>query len=397
MFWFLLLFLLLAFAPVAVVVLYGGRRLGKVAYDIPADSVLSWPMVSVLVPVKGALPGMRRCLDAIVRQDYPCYEVLFITESSEDAAVPVIAEVVESANGVERVSGLQHTGHVVSRLATMCGQKNQNLLTALTKISSESEVFVFCDSAHWPRTDWLRHLVAPIARGDAVSATAYHHGLPEPHTPANLGKAITILALYMLQEIDPITQPWGGNTAIRRDTFERLDIASLWGENVVDDVSLASALDKAGLKATPVPAAHLETNLSGESYTSWRSWFERQWLYLKFIYPGTWLCVGAVLYCITAMTILSPILLLLGTCGLLGTGSTVLVLLYLLGLFWLGFRARSLHPSPGSFYNWMRSFFTVLCWAGITHAATILTQELQWRDTVYKVGLHGKVLSLRRK
>ncbi len=397
MFWFLLLFLLLAFVPVAVVVLYGGRRLGKVNFDLPGETVLSWPAVSVLVPVKGIPKGMRACLEAIVRQDYPQYEVLFITESADDPAGAVIKEVIEGVRGAEKVAGLQHTGHVVSRLATKCGQKNLNLLAALTKISSESQVLVFCDSAHLPRTDWLSHLVAPIARGEASATTGYHHGLPETHSQANLGKAITILALYMLQEIDPITQPWGGNNAIRRDVFERIGVPSLWAENVVDDVSLASALDTAGLKASPVPAACMETPISGESFASWRAWFERQWLYLKFIYPGTWVCVGIVLYSITAMTILGPFFLLTGVLGLLGTGATLLVLFYMLGLVWLGLRARVLHPSPGSLLGWMRSFFTVLCMAGITHALTIPAKELSWRDTIYTVGQRGKVLSLRRK
>ena len=383
--------------PLAVVVLFGGRRLGNVPYDERHETVLSWPHVSVLVPVKGIPSGMRRCLEAIVRQDYPCYEVLFITESTHDPAVSVIEEVLAGINSEEKLSGLVHTGHVISKLATRCGQKNQNLLAALPKIASESEVLVFCDSAHLPRTDWLRHLVAPIAHGEAIAATGYHHGIPEVHTAANMGKAITILALYMLQEIEPITQPWGGNTAIRRDAFERLGIARVWSENVVDDVSLALALEKAGLKATPVPAACMQTPLSKENFASWRSWFERQWLYLKFIYPGTWLSVGLILYCLSFMTALSPLLVVLGVFGIIGLENAVLALFYLCALVWLGLRARRVHPAPGAFWTWMQSFFTVLFMAGLTHAGTIPARELQWRDTVYTVGLHGKVISLKRK
>lgn len=391
-----LLCLAAAFAPVAVVVLYGGRRLKDVSFS-EAGAAPAWPLVSVLVPVKGIPPGMRPCLEAILRQDYPCYEVLFITESADDPAVGVINAVLQGAGGAGRVSGLLHTGHVVGSLATNCGQKNHNILTALHKISSDSQVLVFCDSAHLPRTDWLRHLVAPIAQGRTLASTGYHHGLPQTDSAPNLGKAITILALYMLQEIEPITQPWGGNTAIRRDTFEQLDVATLWAGNVVDDVSLASALDSAGLKAMPVPQARMETPLGEESFASWRAWFERQWLYLKFIYPGTWVGVGLVLYCIALMTLLSPLVLLLGICGAAGTASTVAALLYLSGLFWLGKRTRRIHPSPGAFWPWMGSFFLVLCMAGITHTRTLLTRELQWRGTVYRVGLRGKVLSLRRK
>lgn len=397
MFWFVLLILLLAMAPVAFIVLYGGRRLEKVSFDLPQNSVVSWPMVSVLVPVKGAPAGMRRCLEAILRQNYPCYEVLFITESPDDPAVSVISDLINNATGAAKVPGLVHTGHVVSRLATKCGQKNCNLLAALTKVSPENEVLVFCDSTHYPRENWLRHLTAPIAKGEASAATAYHHGLPQSYTLANLGKTITILALYMLQEIEPITQPWGGNTAIRRDVFERLGIRSIWAENVVDDVSLANALDKAGLKALPVASAVMETTLSSETLDSWRDWLKRQWLYLKFIYPGTWICVGAVLYCITAMTALSPIMVVLGIFGVLSAGGTILFSVYLVALLYLAARARRLHPQPGPFPNWIAAFFSTLSMAGITHACTIMTKELQWRDTTYMVGLGGKVLSLRRK
>ncbi len=75
-----------------------------------------------------------------------------------------------------------------------------------------------------------QELVAPIVLGEADVISGYHHIVtPAPGSRA-LGRAVTLLFLYLTKGFRRLNQPWGGATAIRRTRFEDLAVAKLWAE-----------------------------------------------------------------------------------------------------------------------------------------------------------------------
>ncbi len=91
------------------------------------------PEVTVCVPVKDRRERMLRCLEALLAQDHPSYEVLVLDNGSTDgtaeacreraasASVPVRVEVVHGAVGAVRNAGARHArGAIVAYTDSDC-------------------------------------------------------------------------------------------------------------------------------------------------------------------------------------------------------------------------------------------------------------------------------------
>jgi ceramide glucosyltransferase len=374
---------LLAFAGL---VRAGSRVLAPGAGRQEPEPPQRWPRLALIVPVAGAPAGLAPRLDALLNQDYPDYQVIFATRDAEDPATRVISSLIW---------GRSKARLVVAGPARTCGQKNQNLLAGIKLAGEAPEILAFCDSNQEAPPDFLTKLAGPVARGEGVVTSGYHHVVPGDNRLATWGRAVSVLTLYLTKAIPWLNQPWGGATAIRRETFESLRVAHLWTETVVDDVSLAALLVKTRIPVCLSHGADLATKVSGETLASWESWLFRQWIYLKYYLPGSWLAAGALLYFLTGFTLVSLAQLLLAFWGW-GTPLTIILsLAFLIGLTSLALTMRRLHPVPTpSRPFWLAAFLASLGMASWVHLKTCLTQKISWRGKVYQVDWRGRVLTI---
>ncbi len=59
----------------------------------PAPPPPGAPRISVLVPARNEARNIRRCVEALLRQDYPDYEVIVLDDRSTDATPRILAEI----------------------------------------------------------------------------------------------------------------------------------------------------------------------------------------------------------------------------------------------------------------------------------------------------------------
>jgi cellulose synthase/poly-beta-1,6-N-acetylglucosamine synthase-like glycosyltransferase len=127
------------------------------------------PFVTVFVPCRGVDSGLKENVLSLFAQDYPAYEIIFVSDSANDPAFAVIEEA--------RHSFTKQTGPVISTLvagaASDSGQKVHNLRAAIRAAHPASEVFVFADTDACPQTFWLRALVAPLQAESIGATTGY--------------------------------------------------------------------------------------------------------------------------------------------------------------------------------------------------------------------------------
>jgi cellulose synthase/poly-beta-1,6-N-acetylglucosamine synthase-like glycosyltransferase len=253
------------------------------------------PFASVVVPCRGVDQGFRENISALFRQDYPRYELAFAFDSATDPAREVVEEIRRDCGGAGARDPVRvSTRVVVAGRAEGCGQKVHNLRAALGEVDPASEVFVFVDTDARVRADWLRSLVAPLADGRVGAATGYRWFV---HT-ARGGLASTLRAVWNASIASALGENarrnfcWGGSTAIRRETFERLDILGEWRGALSDDYALTRALRRADLPITFVPRC-LTTS---HEDCSWRGLFEfttRQLKITRVYAPRLWRIVLA--------------------------------------------------------------------------------------------------------
>ena len=68
---------------------------------LPADP----PLVSVLIPARNEEENIQRCLESILVQDYPNFEVLVLDDNSTDRTAEIVGGIAESDSRVQLIRG----------------------------------------------------------------------------------------------------------------------------------------------------------------------------------------------------------------------------------------------------------------------------------------------------
>ncbi|CAI9831685.1 Glycosyltransferase involved in cell wall biogenesis [Nitrosopumilaceae archaeon] len=142
-------------------------RLGGVPPDDP-------PMVSVIVPARNEENYVGRCLESLLAQDYPNYEVVAIDDSSEDRTGDIIAGLAAGDGRVVHVrSGQRPDGWMGKCWACMEGYG---------KASGELLLFTDADSVHSPGA--VSAAVGQLVSGKLDALTANPRALVPGFWPA---------------------------------------------------------------------------------------------------------------------------------------------------------------------------------------------------------------------
>lgn len=208
------------------------------------------PLVSVFVPCRGLDEGLRENIEAIFQQDYPSFEIVFVTDSRDDPALRVIDEARQSFTG-EAGPTMQL---VIAGPATDSGQKVYNLRVAVAEADRQSEVFVFVDTDARPSAHWLRLLVAPLRDQSIGATTGYRWFVPiKGALASHLRAAWNSSIASALGAAEKKNFCWGGSTAIRRETFQDCKVIEYWQGTVSDDFALTRALHESDRPIKFVP------------------------------------------------------------------------------------------------------------------------------------------------
>lgn len=198
------------------------------------------PFASVIVPGRGLEPGLEENLRTLFMQDYKAYEVLFVFDRADDPALAVVEQLIKLSRVAARI--------VIAGPATDSGQKVHNLRVAVTEIDPKSEVLVFLDTDARPERQWLKQLVAPLVDEKLGASSGYRWFVPVRGGIASRLRGVWNASIASALGSDTSKNfCWGGSTAIRRTTFERLEISTRWRGTVSDDFAITRFLKEASL------------------------------------------------------------------------------------------------------------------------------------------------------
>jgi glycosyltransferase involved in cell wall biosynthesis len=189
------------------------------------------PQVTVAVPVKDRRDRMLRCVDALLAQDHPSFEILVLDNCSTDGTPEACIERAKGSKVPLRVEVLPGSvGHIRNRAGDL----------------AHGEILAFTDSDCLPSPGWLSAGVRPFE--DPEVGLVQGTTLPEEHPP-KMGWPATI----------QVTE-WSGrfescNILVRRDAFAASDgfderIGHFW-----EDTAAGFALLRGGWKTAFEPEA----------------------------------------------------------------------------------------------------------------------------------------------
>ncbi len=253
------------------------------------------PFASVIVPCRGLEDGLRDNLAALFELNYPAYEIIFVTDRVDDQSLSVVEEIIKIENNSGRVSNRV----VIAGEADVSGQKVYNLRIAVAAIDARSEVLVFVDSDARPQPGWLQSLVAPLVDDRIGAATGYRWFIP-----VNGGLASHLRSVWnasiasALGEREDKNFCWGGSTAIRKSTFDKLQIRERWRGTVSDDFTMTRVLQEAKLPIYFVPAC-LVASLDDCNFRELLEFTNRQLKITRVYATHLWkpVLLGSLLFC----------------------------------------------------------------------------------------------------
>ncbi len=250
------------------------------------------PFASIIVPCRGIDEGLEHNLEALFRQAYPNFEILFVVESLADNAASIIKNLIEKN---------ARSNLIVAGEAVDCGQKVHNLRSAVLEVSEKCEVIVFVDSDARPGKHWLSSLVAPLENDYIGCTTGYRWFVQKS------GGLFTHLRSVWNASIASALRAktdgnfcWGGSTAISRETFEKLGVRKKWEGVLSDDFALTNILNAEGMPIVFVPQC-LTATVEDATLTELLEFTTRQIKITRVYSPRLWSVsvIGSVIFTIT--------------------------------------------------------------------------------------------------
>ncbi len=349
------------------------------------------PHASVVAPCRGLDQGFAENVEALFHQDYSSYELIFVSDSASDPALAVVEEVRRRFCGPES----PRARIVVAGQATASGQKVHNLIAAVAKADATSEVLVFVDTDARPEKFWLRELVAPLRDEGVGAASGYRWFVPVRGGIASRLRSVWNASIASaLGASRDKNFCWGGSTAIRRATFERLKIIERWRGTLSDDFALTRALQGERLPIHFVPAC-LTPSLEDCTLKELFEFTTRQMKITRVYAPHLWkaVLISGLLFVPTFFGGLA-LIIARAVLGLSFTWPLIFIAaIYLLGVWkaWLRWRAVNLVLSNHRALLRRDAFAQLFLWplaaALFLHnaLAASFSRRIKWRGITYEL------------
>ena len=194
--------------------------------------------VAVILPIKGVEEDTAGNIEALLKQDYANYRLIFAVESESDPVIGLIERltVQEPAGKVEIVvAGASHTR----------GQKVHNQLAAVDHTDDLDEILMFVDADARPGPNWVQALAVPLTYGGHIGATTgYRYYIPASRSTANSLASLLNAGVAALFGPYRRTFAWGGSMALRRQDFFGYGVHAAWQNALSDDYALTHSVKK---------------------------------------------------------------------------------------------------------------------------------------------------------
>ncbi|WP_320041059.1 glycosyltransferase [uncultured Desulfobacter sp.] len=345
---------------------------------------------SLIVPCKGLDPGFKENIESLFNQNYPDYEIIFVTATSDDPAFPILSDIISAFPDV--TAKLHTAGTVKGR-----SQKINNQICGLQHVEKDSQIFVFIDSDSRPKRDFLVNLISPLSDKSIGIATGFRWYLPVKNTFFSFLRSTWNGGGIVFLSNPKANYAWGGAMAIRKEVFYECNVLDYWQNALSDDMTISLAVRQNNLNITFVPKCLVVTH-EDCTMSEMFEWTNRQTIISKVYHPNLWksilfvhgtgniiLCVGMVLLIFHAISIINSPQIIIAAILML----SIIPMEMLNGVFLLPSIIRMLPEHRKKLkrvaivYCLMAPLASILVL--INSLYSLFTNEIKWRGITYKM------------
>ncbi len=271
----------------AFVVVQAGLVAGFVGslarFSRPRLADVDCPRAAVVLCLRGGDPFLPACIDALLNQDYPRYDVHIIVDSSADPA----AGIVDAALRQHSTDNV-HV-HVLREPKTTCSLKCSSLVQVVRDLAGSCDVMAQLDADVVPHATWLRELVAPLKKPHVGAATGNRWYMPGKPTWGSMIRyfwnSAAVVQMYWYRIA------WGGTLAVKTQVFHESKLLERWSQAFCEDTMLFRELKTMGLEIEFVPSLMMINRETCDTSGFFR-WVRRQLLTARLYHPRWFLVAG---------------------------------------------------------------------------------------------------------
>jgi cellulose synthase/poly-beta-1,6-N-acetylglucosamine synthase-like glycosyltransferase len=246
------------------------------------------PSATVVLCLRGEDPFLRNCLQGLLSQDYPNYQVHIIVDSKEDPAWEIVARTLSQSTTSHFDRHHVKVNPLEVKYQT-CILKCSALIQAISDLDDDCEVVAFIDADTVPHSTWLYELVAPL-EDRSIGITVGNRW----YIPIEQGWGSVVRYLWNVAAVVQMnfyTIPWAGCLALRKDRFQQTKLLERWQYALCDDVLLCSVMQEYGLGIKFIPSL-IMVNREDCKLSSFIRWMSRQLLFVRLYHPSWWLIIS---------------------------------------------------------------------------------------------------------
>ncbi|MGC9030367.1 MAG: glycosyltransferase [Desulfomonilaceae bacterium] len=218
------------------------RRVPKPTGYAPPPASSDAPLISVVIPAHNEEPAIRDCIDSVLTQDYPRFEVIVVDDRSADATLEIARTVCEGHDNCKIMR--------VHELLPGWTGKCQALHTGVQKAAGDWLAFLDADTRLHPNALSSVYAIAVSRNVSLVTLTPKFVLTNFWEKALQPIFAATCCILFPLGEVNDEKSPTalanGMFYMIRRDAYERIGGHEAVKHLAVEDVGIGKRVKAAG-------------------------------------------------------------------------------------------------------------------------------------------------------
>lgn len=364
----------------------------------PQPPLAKWPVVEVLLCLRGVDPALPQALAALAAQRYGGpWRLLLVVDSSRDPAWGVVEAALAQLAASGQASWRQARLLPLGPAPRLGSRKCAALRRGLRQLHPATELVALVDADAVVRPDWLSQLVQGCGQPGVGAAGGNRWYLPAQRSGAGMVRAIWNGGALVLMTLLAI--PWGGSLAIRRALVEPSGWRRVLRRSLCEDTALTQPLRRSGWRYRFVPALMAVDHDDSIQLRPLLRWIARQLVMARLHHPSWPLVLLHGLG--TSLLLVASLLAALGL-ALTGAMAAALQLLAALLLYELGCAALLLWiqalvaaaislPQRLPLCLWLRWLPLAQLVYGLAALRAQLASSVEWSGVVYRLRGRGVV------
>lgn len=232
---------------------------------------LSLPVkkISVIIPARNEEANIRGCLESLLNQDYPDYEVIVLDDRSSDKTAEIVKGLTKQYSNLSLVS--------IKSLPKGFTGKGNALIQGVKQAIGEWYLFTDADTVHQPHSLSMavghaqRHQADMLSLTPSLENKTFWEKVVQP-----IAGAVLMLRFPLYKVNDPNSKCAFGNgqfILIKREVYHQVGGHEKVKDFILEDIALSKSVKSAACHLHVAYGAQLfRTRMYTNLYSLWQGW-----------------------------------------------------------------------------------------------------------------------------